>query len=303
MDPQRVAVIGPGGVGGFFAAHLAATDHEVTACARRPFDRYVIDSDTAPIEGPATVVTDPADLDGTPFDWVLVGVKAHQSAGATAWFDRTCGPDTTVVALQNGIEAVERLTPLAHGATVIPSVVYCGAELLAPGRLRHRGVARLIVPDNAPGHALADLFDGTAPVIEPSPDHHRSAWVKLSLNVLANGLTALTGQPMEIVGHADLRPVATALLREVTEVAIADGAELELDRVGETVTMLAGHTGGRTSMQQDTEAGRPTEHDAIHGAVRRAAQRHGIATPHLDTVHAILAARSTGFENAASAGS
>jgi len=130
MNTQRVAIVGPGSVGCFFAAHLATSKHSVVACARRPFERYVVESPESPTESAATVVTAPEMLEGTPFDWVLVGVKAHQTASASTWLERACGPDTTVVALQNGVEAVERLRPFVDGAQVLASVVYCGAELL-----------------------------------------------------------------------------------------------------------------------------------------------------------------------------
>ncbi|MCP5027785.1 MAG: hypothetical protein GY929_16035 [Actinomycetia bacterium] len=84
----RIAVVGPGGVGGFFAAHATANGHEVLSCARRPFTEYVIESGRAPTTQPARVVTDPAMVDG-PYPWVLVGVKAHQTQGAAEWLDRS----------------------------------------------------------------------------------------------------------------------------------------------------------------------------------------------------------------------
>jgi 2-dehydropantoate 2-reductase len=289
---SRVAVIGPGSVGCFFAAHLVHTDHEVVSCARRPFDVYVVDSELAPITGPAHVVTDPTELTDGPYDWVLVGVKAHQSADAAPWFDATCGPDTVVVAMQNGVEAVERLAPLVHGARIVPAVVYCGSELIAPGHIHHTSAGRLIVPDDADGHALAELYDGTAVVIDPSDRHLTSAWVKLSINVVVNGLTALTRRPMDVLAEPELAPVAAALLAETWAVGVAEGADLDTADPSGFVTRLARAAGsGKTSMLMDTLAGRPTEHDAIHGAVARAARRHGTATPVLDTVLGLLATR------------
>lgn len=288
----RVAVIGPGSVGCFFAAHLAAADHDVVSCARRGFDVYVVDSELAPLTAPARVLTHPGELDDGPYDWVLVGLKAHQSAAAAAWFDATCGPDTVVVALQNGVEAVERLSPLVHGARIVPAVVYCGSELIAPGHIHHTSAGRLIVPDDADGHGLAALYEGTPVIIDPSDRHLTSAWVKLSINVVVNGLTALTRRPMDVLAEHDLAPVATALLAETWAVGIAEGAGLDADDPAGFIARLAQAPGsGKTSMLMDTLAGRPTEHDAIHGAVARAARRHDIATPVLDTVLGLLATR------------
>lgn len=289
----RVAVIGPGSVGCFFAAHLAHTDHDVVSCARRGFDVYVVESELAPITAPARVVTDPGELTDGPYDWVLVGLKAHQSTAAGAWFDATCGPDAVVVAMQNGVEAVERLTPLVHGARIVPAVVYCGSELIAPGHIHHTSAGRLIVPDDADGHALAALYQGTPVVIDPSDRHRTSAWVKLSINVVVNGLTALTRRPMDVLAEPDLAPVASALLAETWAVGTAEGADLDIGDPAGFIARLARAPGsGKTSMLMDTLAGRPTEHDAIHGAVARAARRHGIATPMLDTVLALLATRA-----------
>lgn len=291
MTPQSVAVVGPGSVGCFFAAHLAATEHDVVACARRPFARYRVDSPEAPVEGPAAVVTAPADLPARSYDWVLVGVKAHQTEGAAPWLDRVCGPSTTVVAMQNGIEAAERLEPFVNGARVLAAVVYCGAELVEPGHITHAGPGRLIIPNDEAGHRLKALFGATPVDIDPSDSYDVSAWVKLSINVVANGITALTGQSMRVLGNPDLSPAAAALLREVLDVGRADGVELETDGVENTIQAIAS-VDGRTSMLQDTEAGRATEHDAIHGAVIRRARRLGMPVPRTELVHSLLAARS-----------
>lgn len=284
-------MVGPGSVGAVFAAHLSAT-HDVVACARRPFDRYLIESPEVPYEGPARVVTDPGELDGAPYDWVLVALKAHQTDGAAGWLERVCGPETTVVGMQNGVEAAERLAPYVNGAQVIPSVVYCGAELVEPGHVRHQRSMRLIVPDDQPGARLAQLFAATPAEIDPSPTHLTSAWVKLAINVVANGLTALTGRDMRVLGDEDLAPVAVELMTEVLTVGRAVGAELDLDGVPERIAAM-GANAVRTSMLQDVDAGRITEHDAIHGAVLRAGNRHGIETPVTEVVHALLAARSS----------
>ena len=290
MEQQRVAVVGAGSVGGVFAAHLSRV-HDVVACVRRPFDRWVIESPELPYEGPAQAVTDPDRLpwDG-PADAVLVALKAQHTDGAAGWFAPLCGPDTLVVSVQNGIEGAERLTPLAPASTVIPAVVYCGAELVAPGHVRHSRSARLIVPDEPGGHRLAELASDTPLRIDPSEGHLVAAWVKLGLNSVANGLTALTGKPMGVLTDPGIRTIAGQLLTECWTVGRAAGAELDLDLVDRTLDGMSGNARGRTSMLQDREAGRPTEHDAIHGAILRAGAGHGVATPVTRIVHDLLAA-------------
>ena len=99
------------------------------------------------------MLTDPAGAGGRA-DWVLLAVKAHQTAGAAPWLDALAGPGTTVVVLQNGVEQRELVEPLAHGAAVLPAIVWVPAEVVAPGRVRQRGPVELTVPDGAEGRAL-----------------------------------------------------------------------------------------------------------------------------------------------------
>ena len=287
---RRVAVVGVGGVGGVFAAHLSAV-HEVVACVRRPFDHYRIESSEIPFEGPATAVTSPDDLPwDEPADAVFVGLKGQHTMAAAPWFEPLCGPDTVVIAMQNGIEAADRLQPLVGESAVVPCVVYCGAELLAPGHVRHNSRARLIVADNEAGRRSAEFVEGTPLTVEPSDTVDTSAWVKLALNSSANGLTAITRRPMGVIADPGVAAMATQLITECWTVGQAAGVELDMSRVEGIVAGMGQSTEGRTSMLQDVEAGRPTEHNEIHGAVLRQAAKHGIETPTTRLIHDLIAA-------------
>ncbi len=291
MESSRIAVVGVGSVGGVFAAHLSAV-HDVVACVRRPFDRYQIESPDIPFEGPAQAVTSVDELPwDSPADAVFVGLKSHQTEAAAHWFAPLCGPDTIVVVMQNGIEGRERLTPLVNGATVVPAVVYCGAELLEPGHIRHSNRQQLIVANDEVGHRVAALCENTPLEISPSDNHLRSAWIKLGINSVANGLTALTGKPMEVLADPGLATVGEQLLTECWTVGQAAGVDLDLDGIPKLVAGM-GKGGGKTSMLQDRQAGRSTEHDAIQGAVVRKGKEHGVATPVTVIIHDILAAAS-----------
>lgn len=292
-EKQRVAVVGAGGVGGFFAAHLSGSSHEVIACVRRPFDTWLIESDEAPFQGPAVAITDPTDVPWEgPANWVFVGVKAHQTDGATNWFDRLCGPDTTVVGMQNGVEEKQRLTPLVHGATVIPAAVYCGTELLAPGHIRHRQKTELIVPNDAAGAALQQLCAQVDTItIRPHDKFLDKTWLKLVTNVVINGLCAVSGENMTVLSDPTLGAVAADMMRECIAVANAEGAQLRSDGIDDRIAFL-GTLDSTPSTLQDVRAGRSTEHEALHGAVIRLGAAHGIDTPITRVVHAILEGRS-----------
>src|SRR3954447_18073260 len=118
----RVAVIGAGAIGGFFAAKLQEAGHEVTLCVRTPIESLVLEQAGVQREVPVQIANDPARL--RPVAWVFVATKAQDAAGAEPWLQARSDPGTTVVVLQNGIERAERVDPSAPGSSVVPAVVY-----------------------------------------------------------------------------------------------------------------------------------------------------------------------------------
>ena len=295
LDPSsvRIAVVGPGAVGTFFAAHLSVAGRTVVACARRAFDRYIVESEIAPVDAPAVCVTDPDELPRVgldePADLVIVTVKTFQTAGVAPWLDALCDPHTVVVGAQNGVEEVARLTPHVNGAHVVPCVVYCGSQLIEPGHIRHDQHGIMFVPDDEVTRRIAPIFDGSRARWNPVADFDAASWRKLGVNVMANGVTALTRRTMDVLATEPVDVVARGLLRECLTVAQADGANvtpMEADDFDLTVLPQYG-----TSMYYDVMADRATEYDALHGAVLRAGARHGIDTPVTRVVHALLAGR------------
>lgn len=289
----RIAVVGPGSVGVFFAGHLAAAGHDVLACARRAFDRYVIESEEPEyvLDMSANVATDPAEV-SEPVDWVLLCVKAHQTVGAAGWLQALCTPQTRVLILQNGIEH-DLADGYVNGADTIPTVVYCGAGLIEPGRIRHTSSGFLIVPDQPHGDDIVTLFAASQADVRPTGNHLTHAWRKLAMNVTLNGLTALTRQKMGVIADPAIRPIAVDLVRECWQIAQADGAHLDpADAESQVAAVIERGLDEGTSMYFDTMAGRPTEHDAIHGAALRRAARHNIDAPTIKVIHGLLDARS-----------
>ena len=295
IDPAtaRIAVVGPGAVGTFFAAQLSVVGRTVVACARRRFDRYIVSSELAPVDAPAVCVTDPADLPTVGLegaaDFVIVTVKTFQTADAAPWLDALCGPRTIVAGAQNGVEEVERLAPYVNGAHVVPCVVYCGSQLIEPGHIRHDQHGIMIVPDDDVTRRVGPIFDGSAARWQPEADFLAATWRKLGINVMANGVTALTRRTMDVLATEPVDVVARGLLRECLTVARAGGVDVdpaEADEFDLTVLPQYG-----TSMYYDIMADRATEFDALHGAVLRAGARYGIDTPVTRVVHALLAGR------------
>lgn len=277
----NVAVVGLGSVGGSAAGSLAAAGrHDILACTRQPLARFTLERAEGTVEPPLRVLTDPEQA--KPVDWVLVCTKTHQTAAAAPWLARLCTPATRVAVLQNGIDHVARVAPLAHGATVVPVLVYYNGERLAPDRvrMRHAGAYDAVVADDEPGRAFVDLFEGTPLRIIRSGDFATLVWRKLLINAVANPITALTLQRQAVLRRPDVQDLCRGILDEAVDAARAEGVKLAEDETARTIATLHNFSGELgTSMYFDRLAGRRLEVEALTGAIVAAGDRHGMAMP------------------------
>jgi 2-dehydropantoate 2-reductase len=288
----RVAVVGVGAIGAVVAAAVrSAGGHELLLCARRPLERVVVElPDGSEVDLPGPLLTDPGAIDA-PADWVLLAVKAHQTDGAAGWLSALCGPGTTVAVLQNGIDHVERVGPLAGGAGVLPVVNWCPVEPVAAGRVRQRDALRLAVPSGPAGEGLAALLGDHAEVTVGGA-FEVEAWRKLCANAVS-GVMALAGRPAEMFSLDDVREVARALAHECAAVARAEGVALAAQDADDVVAWIeALPSDAGSSILTDRRAGRALEWEARNSVIGRLGRRHGVPTPVSDTVSALLHAAS-----------
>jgi 2-dehydropantoate 2-reductase len=291
---STVAIVGLGSIGGVAAGCLvAAGRHDVIACVRAPIERLTLDAPDGTVELPLAALTDPAQA--KPADWVLLCTKTHATASAAPWLERLCAPATRVAVLQNGIDHVARVAPLADGATVVPVIVYYNGERLAADRVRlRRGADQdFVVADDGDGRAFAQLFEGTPLRVHCGSDFVTLAWRKLLINAVASPVTALTLQRQAVLRRADIQALCLAVLEEAITVGRAEGAQLAADEAARTLATLFTFSGELgTSMYFDRLANRPLEHEALTGAIVTAGERHGIATPLNRALLALLRAIS-----------
>jgi 2-dehydropantoate 2-reductase len=274
----RIALIGPGAIGGSVAAWLAQQPgHELTLCARSGFEALVVETPDRTIEARVPVLTDPAQARLA--DWVLVCTKAYDAAGAAAWLARLVGPETRVAILQNGVEHVALFAPYVARERLLPAVVNIPAERTAPGRILQRRHGAIVVPAGADGDVFVQLFAHCPIAVSTTEDFVTAAWEKLTLNC-TGAVNALCLRPNSLVHATGISEIMRALMEECIAVGRAEGATLG-DDLPERV--LEGcHTGppdSVNSMHADRAAGRPMEVDARNGVIVRRGAKHGIPTP------------------------
>jgi 2-dehydropantoate 2-reductase len=285
----RIAIIGPGAVGGVIAAWLDSTGkHEVVLCARRHFEELRVEVEGRELIARVAVLTNPADA--KPVDWVLVTTKAYDVQGAATWLPALTRTGAPVAVLQNGVEHVERFAPYVSPDTIVPVMVDCPAERTAVNHIRQRGRGKMIVTDNSRGREFAALFAGTALDVSLTGDFRTAVWRKLCLNV-AGAISALVLKPAGVMHDQQLGAIAVEMVKECVAVGRAEGAKLD-DTIPEAVltSYRQAPPDSVNSLHADRAAGRPMEVDARNGVVARLGRKHGIATPYNDMAVALLAA-------------
>jgi 2-dehydropantoate 2-reductase len=286
-----VAIIGTGAVAGLCVSWLdLAGAGPVAVCGRSPLEQFTITGDGVGGTDVRTIAVLPAP-DG-PVDWVLVTVKAQDTASTAPWLDRLVGPGTVVVVLQNGVDHVQRVQPLVGEAEVLPVLVMAAAERTGPGAVTHRIGNLLVTARNPAAQRLSELFDGGA-TVHQDPDLLTAAWRKLLVNVGGNCITALTGRRAEVLRVPEVRELCRAVLTETAAAGRSVGALLTDADVEGTLRLYDSYPDDNgSSMYYDRMSGRPLEHELIPGAVVRAAERGGVDVPVTRAIWALTKAVS-----------
>jgi 2-dehydropantoate 2-reductase len=288
----RIAVIGAGGVGGYFGGRLSAAGEQVIFVARGEHLRAMRAHGlhVQSIEGdftvqPVTAVETPAEVG--PVDFVIVAIKTGQIRETAPSLLPLVGPETTVVPLQNGVEAPFELATLLGSKHVVGGLCFIGSTIAAPGRIRHFAAKpRISIGELHDGPSqrldrLQQAFARAGVDAEVVRNIRAAMWEKFLFITAYAGIGAVTRAP---AGVLHTLPHARALLKrsmeEVVAVASACGVALSPDVIPRTLAHFAELPPNATAaMQRDIMNGRPSELDALNGAVVRIGQSAGVSTP------------------------
>ena len=288
----RIALVGPGAVGATVAAGLHDAGYPLVLCGRTRRERLDVRPDGRdPIIVPGPVHTDPAELSETA-DLVILAVKTTQLDEAAGWLAVLCDENTMVCVMQNGVEQVDLVQPLCPRSTVVPAIIWFGAETQPGGWVRLRTEPTVTVPASA--KFVADVLRAGGCVVTEASDFDTAAWRKLLVNALA-GFMVLSGRRSGMFRRDDVATLSRAYLAECLAVARAEGADLGEEVIDEMAGMFTqAPEDMTTSMLSDREAHRPLEWDIRNGVIVRRARKHGLATPIGDVIVPLLAAASDG---------
>jgi 2-dehydropantoate 2-reductase len=280
----RVAILGPGAVGGFLAAALARAGEDTTVVAREATAerinrdgiavRSVRLGDFAARPRASAVLEEPVEA-------LLIATKATSLEPALG---RIQAQPALVVPLLNGLDHMQVLRARFDPASVAAGTIRIEANRPAPARIEQTSPF-LRVDLAADDPALRPALDPLVAALERAgvparigPSEAQILWSKLvRLNALACTTSALDRSIGFIRCDPEWRAALEGCLAEGAAVARAEGADI--DAATPLAELEEAHAELGSSMQRDIAAGREPELDAIPGAVLRAGRRHGIACP------------------------
>jgi len=295
---MRVAVLGPGGVGGLLAALLQRAGNDVVVVARKSTAAIIAErgvSISSVTFGEFTAHPRAVEELEEPVDALIVATKA---AGLHSALARIAVEPDLVLPLLNGLDHLAVLRERFAPETVLAGSIRVEADRPEPGVVVHTSPFLLVSiagsdPALAPrAQRLADAICAAGVSVRVSDSEAEVMWSKLvRLNALACTTSAYDKLLGEIRSTPALRADLVGAIEEACAVGRAEGAT-ETDPAEAIAELERAHETLGSSMQRDIAAGRTPELDAIPGSVLRAAARHDLRCPTIERLVAVIAERA-----------
>ena len=298
---MRIAVIGSGGVGGYFGARLAEAGEDVVFVARGPHLEAMhsgglrVESPQGDLHLASVDCTDDTASLG-PVDAVLLGVKAWQLTEAVDAIRPLLRADTPIMPLLNGVDAPASLIHALGARHVLGGLCGIVAHIDGPGRIKHVGAepfVRFGELDNTLTprvEALREAFDRSGVRVDVPADVMVAIWQKFLFIAPTSAVGAVTRATFGVMREmSETRELVERAMRETLDVGQAEGVALAEGHLDLAMKLLeSAPANGTTSMQRDIADGRPSELEAQAGAVVRRSKLLGVPTPLNDVLYRCL---------------
>jgi 2-dehydropantoate 2-reductase len=287
----KFAVIGTGGVGGYFGARIANAGYPVTFVARGEHLKAIRSNGLRikSINGdfsvhPARVTDQVGDTsDATHF---ILGMKAWHVAGVARELRNIIRPDAVILPLQNGVSAFDELAAEIDASHILQGLCRIFSKIESPGVINHLGFDPVIIfgeTDNKKTErteALKGIFDQAGIKSRIAEDIHSELWKKF-INICAGGLLAVTRSTYgEIREIQETRQLMNSLFEEIYALSQEMGICIENDFVARTMSFVDSFSYDATSsMTRDIWEGKPSEIEYQNGTVVRLGEQYGVKTP------------------------
>ena len=306
---MKIAIMGTGGLGGFFGGKLAQAGHDVWFIARSQ-QLAALKTSGLRLQGPDPEIVIshpnatemPAEIGAV--DLVLFCVKLYDVEPAAVLIKPILTDATAVISVLNGIDGPQRLATALETGTVFSGAARISAKIKAPGVISYLGSGdRHKLTFGHPSrndHPILVPFikacRGAGFAAELAADIDEMLWDKLAQLAQVAALTTLGRIPMEVAMQDPLLfDIGKRVLQEIAAVARAKNVAINPNLVQAKLDIAANYPPNLyASMYHDLAESKKIEVEGIFGYVAKTGQRLGIPTPTIDLVYAFLRPHASG---------
>jgi len=288
---MKIAVIGTGGVGGYFGGRLAKAGNDVTFLARGKHleammsHGLIVQSIKENFTIQPVQATDSITAIGK-VDLVLLCVKSWLVKDMAKELLPLLKEDTVVLPLQNGVMAAEELQSVIPTHHVLGGLCRIISKIEAPGVIRHFGVDPTVVfaeLNNGKSERVVKLqkvFEQAGFNARISHDIQADIWKKF-IQICISGLLGVTRVPYGGIREVkETREMMISLFQEVYDLSQKLGIYIAPDFVDKTVGVIDSFDyNASASLARDIWEGRPSELEYQNGTVVRLAEKYGLEVP------------------------
>jgi 2-dehydropantoate 2-reductase len=308
---MKIAILGAGGIGGYYGGVLARAGHEVFLLARGTNLSAIKEKglEVRTPEGSFVVQVNASD-DVRQFgkvDFVVVAVKTYSLPEVGSAVQQVASNGALILPLLNGVDIAERMVKLGVPAeNIVGGLTTISAARIAPGVVERRSSFQQVIMGEFPEfqsavdnrdprqriEGMASAFREAGVEARVSDDISAEIWRKFAFIASMAAACGLARAPVGAVRATPLGPLMLErLIREVVTVGHARGIKIgdeDADRILKFSESLPAHM--KPSLLLDLEAGGRTEIDDLSGAVSRIGRQVGVETPVHDTAAAAIGA-------------
>jgi 2-dehydropantoate 2-reductase len=288
---MKIAIIGTGGVGGYFGGKLARAGYDVTFLARGKHLKAIqqngltIRSALGDFKIDTVKATDRIDNIGLA-DIVILGVKAWHVRDISKELSSIIKKETIVLPLQNGVLTMEELNEKIRHKNIIGGLCRIISKIEAPGVINHLGLEPSIIfgEYNYSGtervEMIKEIFDKSGITSQISDDITADLWKKF-IGICVGGLLAVTNKTYgELRELKETRQLMIDLISEIYLLSQELWIRIESDFVGNMISEIDSYPYESTSsLTRDIWDGKPSEIEYQNGTVVRLGMKFGVDTP------------------------
>ena len=296
MNKRKYAIIGVGGIGGYYGAKLHRTGFDVHFLFKSDYQKVLekgltVDS----IEGDLSIKNvnaykDPSQMPKC--DVVIVALKTTANDKLVEILPHVCSTDTTIILFQNGLGFEKRIAGICEYSTIMGGLCFICSSKIAPAHIKHVDYGKIDLaqysPDEQPAGITPQMLqvyqDFISADIETTlnEDLVLARWKKLVWNVPFNGLSVLLNSCTDLLlKNNSTKELVLDLMKEVQAGAASQDRKIEDDLIQNMIINTEKMTPYKPSMKLDYELNRMMEIEAIYDNPIKKAGQAGISLPRM----------------------